>query len=237
MIPKSEKQKQRDKAGRVDRVARKEVHDAIKSPHPVTVCSAPGQAEVVSPDAFEKPPPEPPFKLTGKQRRELLERRSPRLAFPKDKPCPITVGEVYAVSTKLSFVVTGIAVTKTDHELHYSLLDERAHNLGKATGYSASSQGSIATRKPREEQPLSGPQFRDEAEGEALEQSELEAIVGESREDRIGRLQAHRIVLERQHQKMETEGIPSDVKWGLRRAIQVLKDKVEREKRMLTDAA
>jgi len=243
VIRKSEEQKRREPT-KAEKLARREAKKAIETGQPITVVRA-GDAEIVSADAFVKPPPKPPFELTGKQRQELLERGRPRITFDRrpsiysteDEPCPITVGEIYVVTSQLSFVVTGISETKAEWELHYRIFDERAHNLGKASGYTNSSQGSIATTKKREEQPLGGPQFRDEKEGEALTEEEHAAIVEESREDRIKRLGAHRTLLEGQHRQMEAEGIQADIKWGLRRAIQKLTHRIESEQRALADRA
>jgi len=237
VIKKSDEQRRREAAREGDRRSRAELVEASKAERRQVTVRKDDEVVVADQGQFAKPPAPPPFALTGRQRRELLERRASRITFPKDEPCPITVGEVYEITSMLSFVVTGISDTKTEFELHYDLLDERAHNLGKVVGYSSSSQGSIATRKAPEEQPLGGPQFRDETEGEALSPAEHDRIASESREDRIKRLQAHRTLLERQHRAMEEEGLSADIKWGLRRAISALTDRIDGEKRMTANAA
>jgi len=248
MIPKSKQQRERE-ARRDDHPStgavrwsgdEDEVASGVPADEQVRVYKgapfAPaGAVDKVAGQAFVKPPPEPPFKLTGKQYRELTERSRPRIAFPKDEPCPITRGEVYPVTTQLSFVVTGISETKTEWELHYELLDERPHNLGKLTGYASSQKASIATRKPREDQPLGGPQFRAETEPGALEDSEREEIVGESRADRLKRLKAHRVLLREQHRRMEQEGVQADVRWGIRLAITSLTQRIDNEQRRLEE--
>jgi hypothetical protein len=240
VIPKSEKQQRRE-AGRVaDRAERaEEVGAAEASRREVKVYKdepfAADEKEITVADesSFAKPPPKPPFELTSRQYRELTERQRPRIAFPKDEPCPITRGEVYEVTSKLSFVVTGITETKTEFELHYELLDERLHNLGRFTGYATSQEGSIATKKAREEQPAGGPQFRDETEPGPLEKPDLEEVIGESRADRTKRLKAHRTLLREQHRRMEKEGVQADVRWAVRLAIKNLDQRIDHEERQL----
>jgi hypothetical protein len=231
MIPKSAKQRRREPTKEA-KEARKAAIKAREAPQPVKVTRG-DKVEVVPPDAFEKPPPKPPFELTGKQRRELLERLTPRIAFPKTKPCPTTKGDVLDVSSKLYIAVTGVGVSesKEEWEIHYDVHDQRGHNLGKFAGYSTSAEGSIATKKGREEQPMGGPQFRDETEQEAVSKVEQEQISGESRADRITRLKARRVLARAQLREMEGEDIGSEVLWGLRLTIQRLTERIEHEER------
>lgn|GEM_PF-6281873 len=187
-----------------------------------------GTVDTVAEKSFAKPPPEPPFKLTGKQYRELTERLRPRIAFPKEEPCPITKGEVYPVTSKLSFVVTGITETKTEWELHYTLLDDRAHTLGKLSGYVDGGRGAIATRKgiEGEGERLGGPEFSPETEPEAVAEEERGLIAAESKDETLTRLQQNRVKLQADHDRMQREGLPSTVLWGIRRSIAQLDQRI-----------
>lgn len=237
MIRKSEKQRQREEARKEDRERREAAAaQAEASRESVTIYEgdpfAPnGKAKTVAGGSLENPPPEPPFKLTGKQRRELLDGDLPRITFPKDKRCPITVGEVYPVTTQFAFVVVGIGENKTDWLLHYQPLDHRSRHLGKAGDYSSSDVSAIATKKGVESLPLSGPQFRPEKEQEPVSKREQTKMTEEDRAARLKRMRDSLKILQDNLCRLERLEEASDVCWGVRRAITALKGRIERESR------
>jgi hypothetical protein len=237
VIRKSETQRQREEERKEDRERREAATaEAEAGRESVTIYKgdpfAPrGKAETVAAESLEKPPPEPPFKLTGKQRRELLDGDLPRITFPKDKPCPITVGEVYPVTSQFAFVVIGIGESKEDWLLHYQPLDHRARHLGKAGDYSSSDVSAIATKKGIEEVPLSGPQFRPEKEQEPVSKREQTKMTEEDRAERLKRMRGNLKILQDNLGRLERLEEAADVCWGVRRAITALKGRIERESR------
>lgn len=238
MIRKSEKQRQREEAGKEEREKRAAARAlAEEERESVTIYKgapfAPkGKAKTVAAESLEKPPPEPPFKLKGKQRRELLEGELPRIIFPKDKPCPITVGEVYPVTSQFAFVVIGIGENKEDWLLHYQPLDHRARHLGKAGDYSSSDKGAIATKQAPEKgiEPKEG-QFRPEKEPEPVSRREQTKMTEEDRAERLKRMRGNLKILQDNLSRLERLEEASDVCWGVRRSITALKGRIERESR------
>jgi hypothetical protein len=238
VIPKSEKQRQREEARKEDQEKREAVKERAEAEREsVTIYKgdpfAPkGKTRTVAAESLEKPPPELPFKLTGKQRRELLDGEVPRITFPKDKPCPITVGEVYPVTSRVAFVVIGVGVDKTDWLLHYQPLDHRARHLGKAGDYSSSDKGAIATKQAPEKgtEPKEG-QFRPEKEPEPVSKREQSKMTEEDRADRLKRMRGNLKILQDNLGRLERLEEASDVCWGVRRSITALKGRIERESR------
>lgn len=195
-----------------------------------------GDVEVVDAGALQKPPAPLPFKLTGDQRLALQQGKPPRIAFPRSKPCPVTVGEVYPVAPSLWFVVTGIRETRKDHELHYEVHDERVRgrHLGRGVGYASSTAGAIPTEQAPD--PGDGPregQFRPEREPEALTQKEQTKMSDTTRAERIKEMAESLRQQKDNLAKLERLPGTGEVCWAIRRAITALEGRIKREGKLL----
>lgn len=196
-----------------------------------------GDVAEVAAITLAKPPPAVPFKLAGRQRQELLQGLLPRITFPKDKPCPITPGEVYPLTSQFAFVAIGIGETKSDWLLHYQPLDRRSRHLGKAGDYCGSERGAISTSKGIEDQPLGGPQFRPEKEQEPVSKREQTKMSEEDRAERLTQMRGNLKILQDNLGRLERLGESSDVCWGVRRAITALKTRIERQAKQQKEEA
>jgi hypothetical protein len=242
VIRKSQAQRDRESHREADRTKRaaalavaEEQRESVRIYNGDPFAPAGDVAEVAA-TTLEKPPPEPPFKLAGTQRQELLQGLLPRITFPKDKPCPTSLGEVYTVTAQFAFVVIGIGETKSDWLLHYQPLDRRSRHLGKAGDYCGSERGAIATTKGIEDQPLGGPQFRPEKEQEPVSKREQTKMSEEDRAERLTQMRGNLKILQDNLGRLERLGEPSDVCWGVRRAITALKARIERQAKQQKEA-
>lgn len=240
VIRKSAKQVEREAARQRDREARQAAQaqaeverETVRVYVGEPFAPGGGEVDVASASSFIKPERPPAFELTGRQRQELLRRDRPRIVFPKDEPCPISVGEVYPITSQLALVVTGISEGKTEFELLYQLLDERAHNLGKVADYASSSRASIATQKAVEEVPLTGPQFRPETEPEAVSKKEQIEMSNEDRTARIERLKKSRHEIRENLDALRDVPGTSSARWAGKRAVEAITKRIEHEERGL----
>lgn len=111
------------------------------------------------------------------------------ILWPKDASEPI-VGNKYSVQTSadkeglINVVVEGRLELPDGWKAIVKVDGDPVRLLGKAGGYSTSSQGAISTRKPREGDSLNGPQFRAEVEPEAVDESTQRSISAKGRHNR-----------------------------------------------------
>lgn len=168
---------------------------------------AQGAAAKLPDDAFEKPKPKPPLHLSAEQRNAIFQGGLPRITIERSaerpKPCPVSARDEIELSSQVSIVVAGVKETATEFELHYRVVDTRARLLGKAEGYASSPSSAIATHKAPEEQPMGGPQFRQETEPEAISREDQEAMTQNINEESLERLRVNRDSLKAQLAEMK----------------------------------
>lgn len=70
------------------------------------------------------------MKLTRQQRVDLFAGKHPRIAFPGDRPCPVSPGDSHPLSAKVSLIVLGVRRSKQgEHVLQYAVRDDRPRLL------------------------------------------------------------------------------------------------------------
>lgn len=111
------------------------------------------------------------------------------ILWPKDANEPV-VGNKYTVQTSAdkegiaNIIVQAVSELPEGWKATVKIDGDPVRLLGKAAGYSTSSQGAIGTRKPRDAAPINGPQFRSEVEPEAVDESTQRRITAQGRHNR-----------------------------------------------------
>lgn len=109
--------------------------------------------------------------------------------WPKDAGEPI-VGNKYSVQTaadkegSVKIIVQGRTELPDGWKVIVKIDADPIRLLGKAGGYTTSSQGAIGTKKGTEPAPLSGPQFRPEVEPEGVDAETQRKITAQGRHNR-----------------------------------------------------
>jgi hypothetical protein len=204
-------------------------------PTEVTI-SHPGSAPVVVDAESLVSTITPPFTLTAVQRQQILsrEQKMPGITFPRERPADLDAeaqwppgdrGDVVPVSAAVILIVLGHRTRVDSYVLLYEIRDARNPHADPIKAF-----------KPLDPATdLTGLQFRGEPEPEQVPRAEVTRMA-----ERVHRAELDKLRRARDQHGVhlkELAGEPRDVRWSLKKTIEVLDHRIAELERQIPSAA